>query len=101
VLRSEGQVAGHLLSIVGTFWSPFWPLRRQWWIWFLVDWADDRRETPFEDYSPDWPTVTEVEGGRFSWNVPDGTTLEFEVELLGATESAEIWRNLGVTPADF
>ena len=75
VLRSKGQLAGYVLSTVGTFWSPFRPLRRQWWIWFLVVWADGKRERPVEDYPPDWLTVDELERGQFSGAAQTVTTV--------------------------
>ncbi len=80
---------------------PFRPLRPQWWIWFLVVWADGQRERPVEDYPPHWLTVDELERGQFKWSSADGVVRELDAELLGSEASAEIWRELGITAKDF
>lgn len=68
VLRREGQVAGHVATPVKTFWAPLgFSRRRQWWVWYIVVWADGAREQPGEDYPP-WTAVREMQSGTFSWD---------------------------------
>jgi len=59
VLRRDRGLAGHVATDIKTFWAPFgFSLRRQWYFWYSVVWADGRRERPEEDYPP-WTVVAE------------------------------------------
>lgn len=69
-------------------------------MWFLVIWADGERERPFEDYPPKWLTISEIEGGRFTWG-GGSRKGEYTAEVLGREQASEAWRNLGITLEDF
>ncbi|MFT4135347.1 hypothetical protein [Microbacterium sp.] len=99
VLRREGAVAGHIMTTVTEFWSPGSPLRLQWWVWYIVIWADGTREQSTEDYPP-WLTVDEMRHGRFTR--PDGVhSGDYEFAWLDAEEGAAVRSQLGVLPGGF
>jgi hypothetical protein len=100
VLRRNGDLAGHVATVVSTFWSPSRPLSRQWWVWFIVVWANGDRERPFEDYPP-WTAVRELQSGTFSWDDGDAHRGEYTVEWLSEGEREAAWSVLGLSPDDF
>jgi len=101
VLRRDGQVAGHVVTTVLTFWAPLgFSLRRQWWVWYIVVWADSHRERPDEDYPP-WTVVAEMQAGRFTWDTHDAHQGKYTVEWLPETEREAALADLGITPDDF
>jgi hypothetical protein len=100
VLRRNGELAGYVATMVGTFWSPSHPLSRQWWIWLTVVWANGDHEPPFEDYPP-WTSVREIHSGTFTWDEGDARRGEYTAEWLTEGEREAAWAALGLTPGDF
>jgi hypothetical protein len=100
VLRRDGEIAGHVATTLGTFWSPGRPLTMQQCVWFVVVWADGEKEPAVEDYPP-WTYVHEIREGRFDW--PDGgpRSGEYGAEWLPWEEREAHWAALGVTLDDF
>jgi hypothetical protein len=95
-LRREGEVVGHIATRVRSFWSPF-SFRRNECVWFTIIWADGRRENPFEDYAPPWPTIEQLEHGRFIWD-RGAHQGEYDAEMLDTDRALVVWRALGITP---
>jgi hypothetical protein len=97
VLRSEdGQIAGHLATVVDGFWSPFRPLTWQERVWWLVTWSDGRRERIEEDYSH-WTIVEEVRRGQVELEVgPRAETAIFTVEWLEGEARSTAWASYGI-----
>lgn len=100
VLRQDGAVVGHVATTLSEFWSPFSPLRRQWWVWLIVVWADGKRERSTEDYSP-WTYVAEMKAGRFEWTGGGHRDGVFDFEWLSPDEAHRVRAELNVTPDDF
>jgi hypothetical protein len=101
VLRRNGEVAGHVATKVMTFWAPFsLSRRRQWWVWYLVVWADGDRELPDEDYPP-WTTVREMRSGTFTWDQDDAHRGCYTVEWLPEEARQEALAALRIGPDDF
>lgn len=101
VLTREGKVEGHVASMVGTFWSPSRLFTRQWWVWFIVVWSDGDRESPFEDYPPDWLTVNDLKAGRFVWNDDQAHQGSYDAEWVPSDRREQVLREIGVPPQDF
>ena len=101
VLRRDGQVAGHVATTVGTFWGPFsLTLRLQWWVWYIVVWANGDRERSQEDYPP-WIVVTEMQAGTFTWEENDIHRGQYTVEWLRESEREGALADLGIAQEDF
>ncbi|MDO8144055.1 hypothetical protein [Isoptericola sp. 178] len=99
VLRRDGEVAGHVATTLGTFWSPARPLTIQQCVWFLVVWADGVKEPPFEDYAP-WTAVEEIRAGTFAWE--DGPHRgTYAATWLPRAQGEARWAELGITLDDF
>lgn len=100
-LRRDGQVAGHVATSVRTFWAPFsLSRRRQWWVWYIVVWANGDREPPDEDYPP-WIVVREMQSGTFSWDGPDEHRGHYVVDWLPEEARREVLAGLRIRPEDF
>lgn len=100
-LRRDGQVAGHIATSVRTFWAPLsFSRRRQWWVWFIVVWANGERESPEEDYPP-WTMVREMRSGTFSWDEEDEHRGHYTVEWLPERARQEALAALHIPPEDF
>ncbi|MFE7408821.1 hypothetical protein [Isoptericola sp. NPDC057559] len=98
VLRRDGEVAGHVATMLGTFWSPGRPLTVQQQVWLVVVWADGERER-VEDYPP-WSVVASIRAGEYVED--DGPHRgRYTVTWLPEVESEAMRAELGVTPADF
>ena len=100
VLRRDGRIAGHVVTTLGTFWSPGRPLTVQQWVWLVVVWADGQKERAEEDYPP-WTYVREIWDGVFVWPGPAPRGGEYTAEWLPDDERAATWDELGVTLDDF
>lgn len=101
VLRREGQVAGHVATSVRTFWAPLsFSRRRQWWVWYIVIWANGDREQPGEDYPP-WTVVQEMQSGIFSWDEDGARGGTYEVGWLTAAAREQALAKLNIGPGDF
>lgn len=100
-LRRDGEVAGHVATTVMTFWAPFsFSRRRQWWVWFIVVWANGDREMPDEDYPP-WTVVREMQSGTFTWEQDDAHRVDYTVEWLPEEARQEALSALRIGPDDF
>jgi len=100
-LRRDGELAGHVATQVGTFWAPLsFSRRRQWWVWFIVVWADGDREPPDEDYPP-WTVVGEMLSGAFSRKQDDAHGGSYTVAWLPEEARHETLSALGIRPEDF
>ena len=96
ILRdSDGQVAGYLATIVDQFWTPFRPLTWQERVWWLVTWADGRRDRIEEDYPP-WTLVQEVRKGYAELEINPGRDQRFQVQWLEGDARAEAWSHYGI-----
>lgn len=95
ILNNQGEVAGHIATSVGKFWSPFSPFSRQWWVWSVIVWKDGTKERALEDYPP-WSYVKEMQGGKLSWN--DKT---FSIEWLPPEKAKLKKKELDIKPEDF
>jgi hypothetical protein len=101
VLRGDGEVAGHVATAVSTFWAPLsFSRHRQWWVWFIVVWADGHREPRDEDYPP-WTVVRDMQSGIFSWDQEDAHRGQYTVEWLPETERQAMLSELGIEADDF
>jgi hypothetical protein len=96
-LRLNDELAGHVATSVGEFWSPGRPLRRQWWVWLVVVWADGTRERSREDYPP-WTYVTEMTDGYFTWEESD---VRYDFRWLPASEAQSQRDALGIKSEHF
>ena len=100
-LSREGEVLGHLASVVTWFWSPFSPHRRQAWVWLVAVWADRTREGSIEDYPP-WSYVLEMTQGFIEcdeWSIERRGRYEFR--WLRTDRAAELRAALAIEPRDF
>lgn len=113
-MRVDGELRAHVATAV---FSMLWGAP---WLWYVVVWADGRREFKEEDYGPLWPVVEEFDRGiftyqasptvwrqrriwgfRFEEGVPGpGGEIDYELTWLGPEAAAEGWEKLGVTLAD-
>ena len=102
VLRNGDEVVGHVATVVGTFATPFRPVRPQPWVWFIVVWSDGTRERPIEDYPP-WTFVTEMINGSFDWTTypKDPHAGVYSSQWLPASEAARVRDELGIRPENF
>ena len=82
-----------------TFLTPF-SRRRQWWVWYIVVWANGERERPDEDYPP-WTVVREMQSGTFSWDEDDEHRGDYTVEWLPEEARHEVLAALYIRPEDF
>jgi len=113
-LRVEGVLKGYLASVRLEMVFP----ARQWWVWFVVVWADGRRERPLEDYGPKWLIVRELDAGYFDhfgpttmtprpsrffarFDVQGGEPQVYGFAWLPAGEAAAKWQELGLNDDDF
>lgn len=113
-LSLDGEVVGHLASVVGKMRFP----TRQPWPWFVVVWLDGSKEDSFEDYGPSWYTVRELDAGRFEFHGPSafsdhrffgirvrsskpGPPTTFEFTWLPSDVAAQRWHELGLVDDDF
>lgn len=94
MLTNDGEVVGHLASIVETFWGLGRPLGLQERVWILITWSDGRRERIEEDYPP-WTSVTEIRDGWVSWKT-DGSEGHYEVIWLDEPERSRLWPEVGI-----
>lgn len=101
VLRRDGEVAGHVATVVKTFWAPLsFSRHRQWWVWFIVVWTNGDRETSAEDYPP-WTVVREMLAGTFSWDEEDAHHGVYAVEWLPEEAALETRSRLRIEPENF
>lgn len=101
VLSSDGRELGIVFTAKTTFWSPSWPLRRQWSIWYLVVWSDGERERSAEDYPP-FIAVEEMKSGHLIVESPDGDRSgRYDVRWLDARAACEARTRWSITPASF
>lgn len=100
VLSLDGRPAGHVATTVSEFWSPFSPLRRQWWVWYIVIWPDGTREVSTEDYPP-WSAVTEMRNGFLEVQGAGARDGRYEFSWLDAGDAAAARARLGVSAEDF
>lgn len=101
VLTRDGEVAGHVATNVTTFWAPLsFSLRRKWWVWYIVVWADGDRERSQEDYPP-WSVVAEMQSGTFTWDEDDVHRGQYAVEWLDDEERDAVLADLGIAHDDF
>lgn len=111
-LLVDGELKGYLASVLLTL------LDGRPWPWFVVVWADGRKERSFEDYGPAWCTVSELEAGYFDGFGPSvtrtahflGRTFEsatsgdpqrFDFMRLPPDEASALWLELGLSDEDF
>ncbi|MFI8632969.1 hypothetical protein ACIGEP_10270 [Microbacterium sp. NPDC077663] len=101
VLALEGRDVGFVFTAKQWFWSLSWPLRRQWWIWYIVVWNDGERERSTEDYPP-FIAVEEMKGGHLTVDSEDDSRSgRYDLRWLhprGADEARTRW---SITPASF
>lgn len=101
VLTRGGEVMGHVATTLGSFWSPFSPLRMQWWVWYIVAWSDGAREPSTEDYPP-FLSVSQMKAGHLEVLSRDPSrTGRYDFAWLGSAESAATLARLRITPEDF
>jgi len=102
VLWRGETFAGNVATSLSSFWSPSSPLRMQWWVLYVVIWADGTRERSTEDYPPAWCAVNEMKQGYLEWSsgepARDGV---YRFEWLTSAEAESGWISLGVTLDDF
>ncbi|MFJ6652811.1 hypothetical protein ACIQLJ_08460 [Microbacterium sp. NPDC091313] len=100
-LSRAGAFAGNVATTLSWFWSPFSPLRKQWWVWYIIVWADGTRESSTEDYPP-FLTVSEMKDGylEVSSNQGDRAGM-YDFRWLPAEEAAEALLRLGIDESDF
>ena len=92
-LSRDGRVEAFLTTtVIRMRGLPFFWVKREW-LWYQVNWLDDRRDDPNEDYSPGWYVVAELEQGRFEHDDVDG--LVFDVRPVGSPERDELWQRYG------
>lgn len=113
-LAVAGEVKGYLASVRLVMCLP----GKQWWPWFVVVWADGRKEHSFEDYGPKWYIVRELDAGRLDHHGPSvektlslfghrfrwsesGDEQTYDFAWLPAEDAERKWRELGVTDDDF
>jgi hypothetical protein len=90
---------GHLFSTVEWLWSPSSPLRKQWWVWYVVAWSDGTRDDPQEDYPP-WLVVEEINAGRYE--VEDDLHAGiYDVAWLPATDASRLREEYSITDDSF
>jgi hypothetical protein len=100
-LRRDGEVAGHVATQVGTFWSPLsFSRRRRWWVWYIVAWADGARERSEEDYPP-WTVVSEIRAGTFTWDDGGDHDGTYTVHWLPEPDRQRMLTALAIRPEDF
>ena len=86
---------------VTTFWAPLsFSFQRQWWVWYIVVWANGERERSEEDYPP-WSVVAEMQSGVFTWDWDDLHQGQYTVEWLPENEREAVLADLGIAPDDF
>ena len=96
-LRLNGELEGHLASVRLKMSFP----ARQWWPWFVIVWADGRKDRAFEDYGPKWLTVRELEAGYFEYYPENGGHRMYEFSWLMPDEAGTKWAELRLTEDDF
>jgi hypothetical protein len=102
VLTRDGRAVGHVATTLTTFWSPFSPLRMQWWVWYIVVWSDGEREPSTEDYPPDFLAVNEMKAGYMEVHSRDASrTGRYDFSWLPKGNRAVTLAELGVRPSDF
>lgn len=101
VLTLDGEVVGHVATSRSWFWSPFSPLRKQWWIWYIVIWADGVRERSAEDYPP-FIAAEEMKRGSLEVLADDATRSgTFDFEWLSSADGEIVRRDLDIQDSDF
>ena len=74
----------------------------QWWVWYVVIWADGSKERSTEVYSPEWNAVNQMKQGFLEWSsgepARDGM---YRFKWLNSAEAESGWISLGVTLDDF
>ena len=96
-LRLDGELKGYLASVRLRMSFP----ARQWWPWFVIVWADGRKDRAFEDYGPKWLTVRELEAGYFEHYPESGEPEVYEFRWLKPGEAGAKWAELGLAEDDF
>ncbi|MDT3318110.1 hypothetical protein Q9S71_14880 [Microbacterium sp. KSW4-11] len=87
VLSSEHGFEGHVFTARSSFWSPFSPLRLQWWIFYVVVWSDSVWEPVTEDYPP-FTAVNEMKDGYLIVDSEDPSRAgRYEVRWLTTEEA--------------
>ncbi|BDZ66063.1 hypothetical protein [Agromyces mangrovi Wang et al. 2018] len=101
VLTRDGEVRGHVATTLSWFWSPFSPLRKQWWVWYIVVWTDGVREPSTEDYPP-FLAVTEMRSGYLDVESAALTRNgRYDFAWLPPTERDAMLARLGISSDDF
>lgn len=92
-LSRDGRVEAFLTTAVSRMRSlpVFWVKRE--WLWYQVNWLDDRRDDPKEDYGPGWYVVAELEQGKFEHDDIDG--LVFDAKPVEEPKRLELWQRYG------
>lgn len=99
VLTSGGEVVGHVATTLSRMWSPSSPLRWQWWVWYIVVWADGTRERSAEDYPP-FLAVNEMKSGCLEL-VATSHDGRYDFAWLSPDDAAATRDRLGIADRDF
>ena len=91
VLEHDGKPEGWIAAIVDSFWGLARPFGTQKSVWFLVTWADGRRERIEEDYPP-YALVPEVVAGIYTSDVG----VRYAVRWLTGVERQSAWETHGI-----
>lgn len=100
VLSQNGEIAGHVFTSRSWFWSPSTPLRKQWWVWYIVVWVDASRERSEEDYPP-WTTVKQMQGGYLEWVSTDARQGRYDLQWLDEHAAGLVRERLKISATDF
>jgi len=101
VLTRDGVVAGHIATVLWHFVSPLSLLQQQWWVWYIVVWADGTHERSAEEYPP-WLAVRELQDGYFEFEghkSPHNGCYDFA--WLDPAEAVAVKEKLGIKTEDF
>lgn len=101
VLRCGDEISGHVATTLGWFWSPFSPLRKQWWVWYIVVWVDGARERSTEDYPP-FLAVNEMKDGHLEVLSDDpARSGRYDFAWLPSEEGQAMLSLLNISDRDF
>lgn len=100
VLTLSGKPAGYIVTHLTWFLSPGSMRQKQWWVWYIVIWADGSREHPEEDYPP-WLTVTELNSGYFDFVGRKSREQRYDFEWLSKEDAKALRERLEITEGDF
>lgn len=99
-LMKNGEFVGNVATLLTEFWSPSSPLQKQWWVWYIVVWADGTEERPAEDYPPQFLAVNEMKSGYLELvgTKHDG---RYDFDWLSSEDAAAARDRLHITDKDF